>query len=186
MASLGAHEIHFPDLALVLLERRDLLRVGRPHDDWPIALGPPGVVGRVSEILHAVSRQRGFPAGGGVADPEVPLADENGAFAVRRRHIISDRASSAAARRRVRRTSAAAAGGAGRHIARRLRRSDGIDDERFGALLGCDPIPEPPVGEPRRPDTRSQHQRRRVVGHVLFGTRIVSRRECARRSRLLR
>ena len=122
MARLGADEIHFADLALVLLERRDLLRVGRPHHDWPVAAGPPGVVGRVSEILHAVRRQRGFLAGGGVADPEVPIADEDGAFAVRRRHIISDRASSAAARRRARRTSAAAAGGAGRQIARRLRR----------------------------------------------------------------
>ena len=106
-------------------------------------------------------------------------------LAVGRRHIVSDRASSAAARR-ARRISAAGAGGAGRQIARRLCRSDGIDEERFAALLGRDPVPEPAVGQPRRPDTRSQHQRRRVVGHELFGARVVGRRQRPRRSCLLR
>ena len=79
-------EVHVADLALVLLERGDLSRVGRPERDGAIASGPAGVVGGVAEVLHAVGRQRPLLAGRHVADPEVPVLDEHRALAVGRGH----------------------------------------------------------------------------------------------------
>ena len=76
MADLRVDEIHLTDIPLILLERRDLLRVGRPFDDRPIASHPAGVVRGVSEVLDAVFRERSLPAALDVADPEVPVADE--------------------------------------------------------------------------------------------------------------
>ena len=77
-------EVHLADLALVLLVGGDLLRVGRPEHDGAVAAAPAGVVGGVAEVLHAVGRQRRSCAGGDVAHPEVPVADEDRALAVRR------------------------------------------------------------------------------------------------------
>ena len=53
----GVDQVHLAGLALVLAEGRDLLRVGRPGHDRPIAEAPAGVVGGVAVVLHAVGRE---------------------------------------------------------------------------------------------------------------------------------
>ena len=77
-------EIHVADLALVLLLRRDLLAVGRPRQRRRRARRPAGVARRVAEVLLAVGRELALLAGGDVAHPEVPVADEDRLAAVRR------------------------------------------------------------------------------------------------------
>ena len=62
VADLRLDEVHVADLALVLLVRGDLLRVGRPQHDGALARRPAGVVGGVAEVLHAVGRERASPA----------------------------------------------------------------------------------------------------------------------------
>ncbi len=94
---LRLDEVHVADLALVLLEGGDLLRVGRPEHDGAVASRPAGVVGGVAEVLHAVGGQRLLLARRHVADPEVPVLDEHGALAVGRRHGVSGARSAAAA-----------------------------------------------------------------------------------------
>src|SRR5207237_491065 len=84
MADAGADEIHLSGAALVLLEGRNLLRIGRPEEDRVAAVNPAGVVGRVAILFHAVFRQLRLLACRRVAHPEVVVADERGAFAVRR------------------------------------------------------------------------------------------------------
>ena len=77
-------QVHVADLALVLLLRRDLLAVGRPRQRRRGAGGPSGVARRVAEVLHAVGRELALLAGGDVAHPEIPVADEERLAAVGR------------------------------------------------------------------------------------------------------
>ena len=70
-------EVHVADLPLVLLLRRDLLAVGRPRQRRRRARRPAGVARRVAEVLHAVGRELALLAGGDVAHPEIPVADED-------------------------------------------------------------------------------------------------------------
>ena len=77
-------QVHVADLALVLLLRRDLLAVGRPRQRRRGAGRPAGVAGRVAEVLRAVGRELALLAGGDVAHPEIPVADEQRLGAVGR------------------------------------------------------------------------------------------------------
>ena len=52
MADGRVDQVHLADLALVLLLRRDLLRVGRPRHHRAVAAAPAGVVGGVAEVLR--------------------------------------------------------------------------------------------------------------------------------------
>src|ERR1019366_2399422 len=78
----GFHQVHFAHAALILLEGGDALGIGRPQDDGPKASGPTGVVGGVAEVLDAVGGERLLPVGGGVAHPQVGIADEGGVVLV--------------------------------------------------------------------------------------------------------
>ena len=98
MSGAGVDEVHLADAALVLLEGRDLLRVGRPDEDRAVAPRPAGVVGGVAEVLHAVGGELRFPARRDVAHPEVLVADERGQAAVGRRDVGPDRRTAAPAR----------------------------------------------------------------------------------------
>src|SRR5207302_6222659 len=102
------------------------------------ALGPPGIVGRVSEVLDAVGRQRRFVAARDVAHPQIPVADERGPFAVGRRGVAAGAVASRAAR------PARAFDGllAFREITWHARAFRRIGEKRFDALLGPDHVPE--------------------------------------------
>jgi len=187
---LCADEIHLADAPLILLKGRDLLRIRRPHDDRPIALRPAGVVGGVAEVLDAVGRERGLPSRFHVAQPEIPVANEDGAFAVRRRR--RDDSGGPASPTPATSSTAAPAGsscsvlrGDARRQCAGLFLSDArIDDERFVACGRGHAVPEAIIGKPRRADARSKHQRRRVPRHELFGARVVGGRQCTRGRRL--
>jgi hypothetical protein len=69
--------------ALILLEGRDLLRVGRPDHDRLIRMFPAGIVRCVAEILDAIGRQLPLRAGVDVAYPQIPVAQEYRTLAVR-------------------------------------------------------------------------------------------------------
>ena len=84
MAGGDVGEVHLAGLALVLLEGGDAFGVGRPDEDGIVGVGPAGVVGGVAEVLDAVPGELGLLAGGEVADPEIPIAEEGGFLAVRR------------------------------------------------------------------------------------------------------
>ena len=82
MSDLALYQIHFSCTALVLLERRNLLRIWRPQQDGTIAVDPAGVVRRVPEILHAVRGQLRLLAARNVAHAKIPIPNEGGALAV--------------------------------------------------------------------------------------------------------
>ena len=114
----GRDEVHLADLALVLLLRRDLLRVGRPERDGAIAAAPAGVVGGVAEVLDAVGGQLPFLPCRDVHHPQVPVADEDAALRVGRDGEWFAVARCRAARRRhvrVRRVRPQAAARTARH-----------------------------------------------------------------------
>ena len=83
MPDLRLDQVHLADAALILLIRGDLLRVGRPRHDWAIAVRPSRVVGRVAEVFHAVERQLRFLVGRHVANPQIPVTDEDRLLPVR-------------------------------------------------------------------------------------------------------
>ena len=76
-------QVHFADVPLILLKRRNFFGIGRPQEDGPFAACPSGVVGGIAEILHAVGGQRRLGTRGDVAHPEIPVADERGLRPVR-------------------------------------------------------------------------------------------------------
>lgn len=78
----GDH-VHHAGVALVLLEGGDVAGIGRPNEDGVVGVGPAGVVGGVAEVGDAVMGELGFGAGVDVAEPEIPIAEEGGAGAVR-------------------------------------------------------------------------------------------------------
>src|SRR5437868_15209777 len=57
MADARIDQVHLTDVALILLERGDLFRVGRPYENGTVAGRPARVVGRVAEVLDAVLGQ---------------------------------------------------------------------------------------------------------------------------------
>src|ERR1019366_1743641 len=93
----GFHQVHFAHAALILLEGGDALGIGRPQDDGPKASGPTGVVGGVAEVLDAVGGERLLPIGGGVAHPQIGIADEGGVLPVWGEALGGGGATSAAA-----------------------------------------------------------------------------------------
>src|SRR5207245_8135477 len=72
--------------ALVLLERRDLLRVGGPEEDRAVTVGPSGVVGGVAEVLDPVGGELGLLPRRQIADPQVVTANEGRQLPVGRGH----------------------------------------------------------------------------------------------------
>ena len=86
MADVGVDQVHVAGLALVLLEGGDRFESGDQFSDRVVGVLPAGVVGGVAEILHAVGGQLGFLAGGDIAHPQVPVADEGFGLSVRRQH----------------------------------------------------------------------------------------------------
>src|SRR4051794_14811822 len=82
MADLCFHQIHLAHAALILLERSDALRIGRPEQDGAIAPGPARIVGGVAEVLDAVAGELNFAIGVGGADPEVVVAENRDLFSI--------------------------------------------------------------------------------------------------------
>ena len=147
MTDLRLDEVHVADVPLVLLEGRDLLRVGRPDQDRPVALRPAGVVGGVAEVLHAVGGERPFRAGRDVADPQVPVLDVGRARAIGRLDVIGRRRRVGPARAA---STPAARSRALRERARTVRAGCRVHQHGLRALLGGDPVPDLVVGQPRR------------------------------------
>ena len=82
MPGVRVDQVHHPHAALVLLEGRDLPRVGRPHHDRAVRVLPARIVRRIAEALHAVLRELRLLAGGDVLHPEVEVLDVDGALPV--------------------------------------------------------------------------------------------------------
>ena len=174
VTDLRPHEVHVADVPLVLLKGCDLFRVGRPDQDGPVALRPAGVVGRVAEILHAISGQRPLRAGRDVADPQVPVLDVGRARTIGRLDVSGRR----------RRVGPARAASARATPARALRERAGdvrpgcrIHQHGLRALRGRDPVPDLVVGQPRRLHRRVVDQRRRVGSQKFLRARIIRRRQ---------
>ncbi len=74
---LGFHQVHFAHAALILLERRDPLGIGRPQYHRPVAAGPTGVVRRVAEVLDAVGGERRLFISRRIAHPQIEIAYES-------------------------------------------------------------------------------------------------------------
>ena len=180
MADRRVDEVHLADAALILLERRDLLRVGRPEEDRAVAARPAGVVGRVAEVLDAVLGQLRLPAGRDVADPEIPVADERRALAVGRhlrvrgRRAAPPRARLFALGRLARRQVARGLASPWPGRPARLRRPS-----RCVTRYQKRSADRPAATSARTPVV--QHERRRVVGHEFFGARVVGRGQRGRR-----
>src|SRR6266850_243386 len=90
MADTGVNQIHFPDTAPVVLKRRYFFGIGRPQENGAIAFDPAGVVGRISKILHSISGQLRVLPRGSVAHPQVGIANERCALAVRREYAVGN------------------------------------------------------------------------------------------------
>ena len=85
-------QVHVADVALVLLEGRDLPRVGRPEENRPVAPGPARVVGGVAEVLHAVGGELPLGAGREIADPEILVPDEGAQLPIGRNDRVAEAA----------------------------------------------------------------------------------------------
>ena len=168
MSDLGLDEEHVADLALVLLRRGDLLRVGRPEQHRAIAARPTGVVGGVAEILHAVRRELAFLAARDIANPEIPVANERGLGSVGRHHGSARRAttSAATAASASTATSSDRTSVGGRWHARAIRARGVADDPRLPRRIdedefgtrGAGAIPHATVGQPVGCDRSADHE----------------------------
>ena len=76
VSQLRTHELHICHVALVLLISGDLGRVRRPIEHRPVGVQPARVVSGVTEILAAIGGELGLLAGGRIAHPQVPVANE--------------------------------------------------------------------------------------------------------------
>ena len=127
---------------------------GDHDDDRAIALRPAGVVGGVAEVLHAISRELRLLPVATSRTHKFQSLDEHRSLAVGRRDVVAGRTAAA--------TGGTAPAGSSPpcrarwEIAGRLRRLCGIDQECLAPVLGRDPIPEAPVGQPRRPNARAE------------------------------
>ena len=179
VSDLGLHEIHLADVALILLERGQLLGVGRPGKNRAIGVHPAGVVGGVAEVFHAIGGDLRLLIGHDIAHPEVPVADERGGFAVGR-HVLGGATTRACGR------PASGAGGFSRAVgasgrAVGLGALGRVDHHQRRAAVGqSHTIGEAAVGEPGRLHTGARHQIRRVEGEEALGPRIVGGRDGAR------
>src|SRR4029079_18971815 len=111
MPDLGLDEIHVAHFALFVRRGGDLLGIGRPEQNRPITAGPAGVVRRVAEVLGAFGRELLLVTGCHVADPEIPIANERGALAVRRHRDRCRRAAASATASASAATTTASTGG---------------------------------------------------------------------------
>ena len=78
VAHLRGDQIHHSHAPPVVLEGGDLFRVGGPEEHGAVALGPPGVVGGVPEVLDAVGGELGLSSRRYLPDPEIVVPDEGG------------------------------------------------------------------------------------------------------------
>ena len=69
MSDSRVHEVHFTNVASIMLKRCDLPGIGRPQKNRTIALCPAGVVSGVTKIFDAIFGQLCLLAGGGIAHP---------------------------------------------------------------------------------------------------------------------
>jgi hypothetical protein len=169
-ADVRRHEVHVAHAAPVVLEGRDLPRVGRPGEDRAVAVHPAGVVGRVAEVLRAVGRQLRLGAAGHVAHPDVVVADERGALAVGRARLGCPAA--APARRPRRRLGRRAARRLGRAV--HLRASARIDQHQHRRpARAAHPVGEARVVEPGRRLGHAGDQRRGARREEPLGARVV-------------
>src|SRR5580700_6386106 len=83
-----ADEIGLRDAALILLEGGDPLGIRRPKKHGSRGRHPPGIVGGVTKILHAITRHLDFVAGLHLANPQVEIANESHLTSIRRWHLI--------------------------------------------------------------------------------------------------
>src|SRR4051812_2804262 len=88
--------MHHADPTLVLLKRRDLLRVGRPHHDGPVRVLPTGIVRGVAEALDAVPGELRLLPARDVLCPEIEILDEHRALAIGRANFWTRTAGSPA------------------------------------------------------------------------------------------
>src|ERR1700722_6211243 len=95
MTDFGIDQIHFADLALVLLKGRDFLGIGGPHYDRTIARGPSGVVGGVAIIFDSVESELGFLVGASVANPQIVVVNVCGVLLVGGLRVVARGASAA-------------------------------------------------------------------------------------------
>src|SRR5688572_6797774 len=153
MSDPRADQVHIADAAAVVLEGRNPFRVWRPQQDWAVALGPAGVVGRVREVLHAIGRDLDFLLRRYVPHPEVEVAHERRAFAVRGEDVIAPLSASCTAATSTATTSLRRARLARRQVAEDFGAGGRIHQEGFGSLFRGHAIPEAPVLEPGRPHT---------------------------------
>src|SRR5271170_8012641 len=76
MAVCNRNQIHLARFALVLLKGGNLLRIRRPQQDGVVGLLPPGVVGRVTVVLHAIGGELYLLPGGHISHPQVKIANK--------------------------------------------------------------------------------------------------------------
>ena len=87
MSTRHTHQVHPPNLPLVLLKRRNLLRVRRPHQDRTVAMRPSRIVGRIAIVGHTIRGQLCLLPGRNVPHPQIILANERRLFLVRRKIV---------------------------------------------------------------------------------------------------
>ena len=168
--TLRLDEEHVADFALVLLRRRDLLRVRRPEQNRAIAARPAGVVRRVAEVLLAVGRELLLLTGRDVAHPEIPVANERGALAVGRHHGIARGAAASTAAAATASTATTAAPTRGVGFGRR-RNTGAVRSRRRRTRRAC-----------ASPDRRGRTRRCRLRCDTTCGRRGArSPRRCRRR-----
>ena len=83
-ANVRADHGHGAGAALVLLEGGDPVAVWRPGHHRLVGVLPAGVVGGIAVVRRAIEGELGLLAGGTLAQPQVPVADEGLATAVGR------------------------------------------------------------------------------------------------------
>ena len=84
----GVPQREIADFAAIVAEAGDLAGIRRPFQHRASAADPAGVVGGVAVVFLSVEGQLRQLAGGGVAQPEVVLADEGGQAAVRGEEFV--------------------------------------------------------------------------------------------------
>ena len=75
-------QVHHAHVALILLLGRDHLPVGRPQHHRAVAVNPPRIVGRVTEILHTVGGELALLPARDILDPEIPVVDVHTCLAI--------------------------------------------------------------------------------------------------------
>ena len=81
--NIRRHQIHIADVTLILLKSRHLFRIRRPANYRTVAVRPARIVRRIAKIFDAVGRQLVLFTTCDVFNPQVPVLNVDGSFAVR-------------------------------------------------------------------------------------------------------